>query len=405
MKILVCTQMFPTSDKEAIVSGMIKNPYNQTVALSESGCDVDVITTGETIKKYRISDIDVWSVGNGCFKGVVKSFIYEMMIFLCFLKLRGWKRYDVIHVHHLNIPLLVVLKLLGWLNAKLVYTAHGTSTPELNAAKQGSALFYFALRFNGVLQHALDRFSWCNADLVLSPSKFQVKEMVDMYSVPEANIKVIYNGVDSDLFKPDIALRQKLRNDIRVSDDDFVVLFVGRAASKKGVDYLIYAMDSVHDLFPNTKLLLVLGYLGRQKNYLDKIILLAKERKYIDLRINVPERDLPKFYNAADLSVFPSLGYESIPTVIFESIACGLPILTQGSWGIPEVLKGQFIDEESILCGELGENIGRLIKDQDLLKKDGENNFIESKTYHWSRGGQTLKNVYQAVLSGDSVNA
>lgn len=399
--VLVCTQMFPLDRDSAIISGMIKNPFYQTLALDKYVKHVDVITTGETSFTGNIEGIDVHSVGNGWLKGVLKAFIYETKIAFKALKLNSKKSYDVIHIHHLNIPLIIFFKKIGLIKSKIIYTAHGTSTPELNAARQGSRINHFLLSINGYVQHHLDSFCWNKSDYLLSPSKFQISEMIELYKVKNVPIEVVYNGYQEDVYNP-ILDRDSLRKRYGIKHNDKVVLFVGRAAKKKGIDKLIYSMDDVVKEKGNIKLLLVVGYIGRQTSYRDEIKALSDSREYIKYYESIPESQLNEIYNIADLCVFPSIGYESIPTVIYESMATGCPILTQNSWGIPEVLTNYFIDEERILDADLSKPILEIISNESDLARSSEECIRVSKDFSWSLGGEKLAKIYEKVI-GDKV--
>ncbi|MDO6515539.1 glycosyltransferase family 4 protein [Neptuniibacter sp. 2_MG-2023] len=392
--VLVFTQMFPQSKDDAVISGMIKNPYYQTLSLKRAGCSVDVITTGSNKCFYEYDGLKVYSVGDGFLKGIVKSFTYELKMFIKYIMLTRKNNYDVIHVHHLNIPWLGLLKKLGFLKSHLVYTAHGTSTPELNAARQGSQVFYFLLKINGKLQHVLDRWCWKQADLLLSPSLFQIKEMHELYGVKNKPIEVVYNGYDERLYYENKKLGRSVRKKLGINDEDEVIVFVGRVARKKGIDHLIKAMDDILISLPNAKLIVVMGFIGRQKDFKDQIYDMVSGNRSIYLYENIPEPELAGYYNAANLCVFPSLGYESIPTVIYEAAACGVPILTQGAWGIPEVLTGDFLDESEIQNESLSKRIVALLTNAELLASYSSENLKTSDKFSWGNGGEKLLNIF-----------
>lgn len=400
-KILVCTQMFPASEDGALISGMIKNPYYQTLAVAKHVSKVDVVTTGENTFSRNVRNVSVFSVGNGWLKGIFKSFIFETKIALKCMSLMRKNDYDLLHIHHLNIPILVLLKKVGLIKIKFIYTAHGTSTPELNAARQGSWLNHFLLKANGFVQHWLDGVCWRNSDYLLSPSKYQISEMKELYGVDKTPIEVVYNGYEESLYRPIDPKLLTIRKELSIKDEDKLVLFVGRAAKKKGIDILIKAMDSVVEKFPSSKMLLVVGYMGRQKKYRDEIKLQAGLRDYIAYKESIPESLMGEIYNSADLCVFPSIGYESIPTVIYEAMACGKPIVTQGSWGVPEVLSDFYIDESEIMGGDLANKILNVINDEDGLQSSIKNNLEACSQYSWENGGVILSDIYSKVIASD----
>jgi len=396
--VLVFTQMFPKSGSDAVISGMIKNPYYQTLSLSKTGCSVDVITTGTNRDSYELDGVRVFSIGDGFLKGMIKSFSYELKMFIKYLSLARKNDYDVIHVHHLNVPWLGLLKKMGVLKSHLVYTAHGTSTPELKAARQGSWLFYFLLKVNGKLQHILDKWCWKQAELLLSPSAFQIKEMQELYAVENKPVEVVYNGYDENLYYKNVVSGRDIRKRLGIREEGKVVVFVGRVARKKGIDLLINAMDEVRGSLPDAKLIVVMGFIGRQKDFKDQIYNMASEREDVHLCENVPESELASYYNAADLCVVPSLGYESIPTVIYEAMACGVPVLTQGSWGIPEVLNGDFLEERELKNKALPKRIIELLTDEELLQRYSAVNLKNASQFSWSNGGEKLLNIFNKHL-------
>ena len=73
---------------------------------------------------------------------------------------------------------------------------------------------------------------------------------------------------------------------------------------------------------------------------------------------------------AADVGLVPSRGYESIPTVVFEMGAVGLPVFASWRWGIPEVLPERFA-----LSGEAADDAARVT------------DFVRSELPGWDRVG------------------
>lgn len=400
IKALICTQMFPANDNGAIISGMIKNPFYQTLAVSKHLEKVDVITTGDHKFESQIRDINIYSIGNGWLKGVFKAFIYETKMTIKAFSLLKKNKYHLIHIHHLNMPLLILLKRLGFINAKIIYTAHGTSTPELKAARQGSRINHFLLEANGYVQHFLDITCWKSADLILVPSKFQTKEMKNLYNVNKVPLKVVYNGYEENIYKsiPQVK-KDELKDSLGLSKSDKVILYVGRAAKKKGIEFLINAMDKVILKEPDAKLILIVGYMGRQKSYRDFIKKIAQDKSYIQYYENVPEKEMGNYYGIADVSVFPSVGYESIPTVIYEAMASGSPVITQGSWGVPEVLDNILISEEKIITSNFDKEIISALENQEDRENMITNNLTNVKAFSWSSGGNKLSGIYKEAIN------
>jgi glycosyltransferase involved in cell wall biosynthesis len=249
-------------------------------------------------------------------------------------------RFDVIHAQHPSAGAAALLaravtpELRG---TPIVTTGHGTGLPEADA--DGFVSLRQTLRVaNSRLLLPLDRTAFTRADAVISVSEFQRKELADLYHVPLDRISVIYNGVDRTRYRPDVTPADDLPIPAETTP---LILFVGRLVPKKGVQYLIEAFTQILSRFPRAHCLIV-GGTPAYNTYGEVLKALTRERGVADhfswIEDGVPEVRLPSYYAAADVCVFPSENYESIPTVIFEAMAVGVPVVTTNRWGSPEAL-------------------------------------------------------------------
>jgi D-inositol-3-phosphate glycosyltransferase len=123
-------------------------------------------------------------------------------------------------------------------------------------------------------------------------------------------LRGVANGVDTDLFYPASHNEKKaLRRQLGLSADKPVALFVGRFVPKKGFDKVLAARDSHYQL--------VFAGGDADPFTADDIVLIGK----------LSQKELAKFYRAADVFVLPSEG-EGFPLSIQEAMAAGLPIIT-----------------------------------------------------------------------------
>jgi glycosyltransferase involved in cell wall biosynthesis len=142
----------------------------------------------------------------------------------------------------------------------------------------------------------------------------------------------IPNAISLSRFKP--VRHQHIRQELGIAPDELVVGSVGRLTEQKGYIYLIEAASKVISILPNVKFLII-GE-GPLRRYL---------QEYADaLRISNsfifigPREDLVPLYSAMDLFVLPSL-WEGLPTVIFESMACGVPVIATNIPGTRELVR------------------------------------------------------------------
>ena len=118
-------------------------------------------------------------------------------------------------------------------------------------------------------------------------------------------------------------------------DGKEVLLFVGRLAREKGLDMLLQAFTLIQELRPGVRLLL-LGrgpYEGALKAKLAKLGL----KDLVIFAGAVPHEEVPGYYAAADLFVFPSTT-ETQGLVIIEAMAAGLPVVAVRAPGSVDIL-------------------------------------------------------------------
>lgn len=181
------------------------------------------------------------------------------------------------------------------------------------------------------------------------------KETNPIGPIDKDRIKIVYNCVDKDIFKNSITLEQKmyLRSKYCFSEQDFVIIFVGRISKEKGIYELVQAIKYLKN--PNIHLLIV-GSVMHGYNYKDEfqieLFRICDEiKEQVTYAGFISQKDLPNHYGMCNLAVLPSIWEEPAGLTMVEAIYCGLPLITTRSGGIPEYV-GQAAD-----IIELDENI------------------------------------------------
>jgi glycosyltransferase involved in cell wall biosynthesis len=118
-------------------------------------------------------------------------------------------------------------------------------------------------------------------------------------------------------------------------NDKIKFLYVGQIEEHKGVKLLVEAF--LKFLVENNSLveLIIIGN-GSQLEEIKKI---AGENKQIKILGRKNENEVVESMSSADCLVVPSLCYENSPTVIYEAIAAGLPVIGAKIGGITELLE------------------------------------------------------------------
>jgi len=112
----------------------------------------------------------------------------------------------------------------------------------------------------------------------------------------------------------------------------------------------------------------------------------------------VPKEDLVKFYNTADLFVYPSV-YEGFGLPPLEAMACGCPVITSNISSLPEVVGNAGITVNPYDVEELVEAMYRVLNDEDLRKELSKKGLERSKLFSWRKTAEETWKVYEEVFN------
>jgi UDP-glucose:(heptosyl)LPS alpha-1,3-glucosyltransferase len=223
---------------------------------------------------------------------------------------------------------------------------------------------------------------------IIAISKMVKKNIIDHYNVSPDDMEVIYNGVDLEKFSPD--KRKKYRSAVRrkygLEDNDFVVLFVGSGFERKGVRFLVEAVESISE--PITLMIVGKGVMKKGfRRYRQNIIFCG------------PQRDSDQYYAAADLFVFPTM-YEPFGNVHLEALASGLPVITTKESGAAEIIEeGEqgFVVERPEDVNAIAERIRVVLKDKDNLELMGRSARTLAKEFTFEKHLGKIRQLYESI--------
>ena len=215
--------------------------------------------------------------------------------------------------------------------------------------------------------------------------------------VPEGKLKMIPNGFDSRLFKPDnrdedFATKLKLEN-------KKVILYAGKIDRYYNIDPIIHAIPLVLKEFPDTVFIFIGDgdHIDQLRNLSGK---LGIESSVIFTGFR-PHGEIPKFIHLADVCVFPLP--DSSALSIFEYMACGKPTVlpkggTEKMWISPEM-----IPEDCVVMSEgnaegFSEGIKFLLKNDKIRKEMGQKaREIGTRYYDWDFIAKELEKTIRKV--------
>lgn len=175
-------------------------------------------------------------------------------------------------------------------------------------------------------------FYYNRCDLVTTPSGFTRKELIRHGCTRP--ISVISNGIDTSMFDNSKADAFRTRHNLSGA----VLLFVGRMANEKNIEYLLNATQPVLRSFPDSKLILVGA--GPQFHEVHALVHALGLAKSVLMLGNIEHSELVRsgLFGIADVFVTAS-ETENQPMAILEAQANGIPCVGLSEKGIPDLIK------------------------------------------------------------------
>jgi phosphatidylinositol alpha-1,6-mannosyltransferase len=185
----------------------------------------------------------------------------------------------------------------------------------------------------------LTRRVFAGASLVIANSNNTRNLLLKEWGLPEAKVRLLYPGVDTNKFVP-VKADANVRRELGWTDRR-VLLTVGRLQKRKGHDMLLRALPEIRHTHPNV-LYAILGE-GEERASLLALVNELKLRDHVQFLGEVHDNLLLQCYQQCDLFVLPNRqvgrDFEGFGMVLLEAQACGKPVIGGQSGGTSETMK------------------------------------------------------------------
>jgi glycosyltransferase involved in cell wall biosynthesis len=241
------------------------------------------------------------------------------------------------------------------------------------------------------------------ADKIITVSEQARKRLIDHWRATPEKIEVLPNGVDVELFQPDIdctSVRRELGQ-----DGAPVVGFVGGFQIWHGLEHLVESFALVLREIPQTRLLLVGD--GPARPLIERKITELGLESAVTVTGLVPQARVPEMLAAADVAVlpYPRLPEELwfSPLKLYEYMAAGKAIVASADGQITQVIEpgqtGLLVEPGNI--GQLAQTLVTLLRDSEERARLGRNARQQAVERHsWGQYIEQLEQVYSSTLQG-----
>lgn len=242
----------------------------------------------------------------------------------------------------------------------------------------------------------------CGAVIVMS--EFMRRRVMAVHGIQSDKIKMLPGAADLSRFRP-AEHRNDVRHELKVPPTQTILFTVRNLVPRMGLENLIKAISLLSGE-ERRDLLLLIGGEGPLRASLDALIQRLRLAEHVRLLGFVPEEQLSRYYQAADLVVMPTLQLEGFGLVTVEALACGTPVLGTPVGALPEVLSrvDPLLIAEGTDEGALAAAIRRVLQrfrecpgEQARLSAKGRE--LIAQQYNWTTHAAELERILRDVCA------
>lgn len=295
---------------------------------------------------------------------------------------------DVVHVHHPFLSGRLALHYCRPLQIPVIFTNH--TRYDLYAQA------YLPIMPEEVSQGLLQAYmpSFCNAvDLVISPS-VGMEKVLRQLNV-ESHIEVVPNGVDLHRFH---AAQPLERADFGYKPGDILLVYAGRVAVEKNLDFLLRAFAGVAHAIENVHLMIIGSGAQLVMEEIQSLIVELNIQHRVRFTGLIPYDQLPAYLAMCNIFVTASVT-EVHPLSVIEAMGAGLPVVGIHSPGVGDTVedgKTGFLATHDLAAYTA--KLTRLCLDRGLLRQMGDSARKASTQYAIERTTKLMLKHYERLV-------
>lgn len=294
---------------------------------------------------------------------------------------------DVVHVHHPFLSGRLALRYCRPLRIPIVFTNH--TRYDLYAQT------YLPLLPEEISETFLQTYMppFCEAvDLVISPSA-GMAGILRRLGVT-AHIEIVPNGVELSRFQQTF---EDSRAEFGFHSDDLLLVYSGRLAPEKNLEFLLRAFFAVAEAVEKVHLLLIGG--GPEEERLRSLVAQSGLAQRVHFTGLLPYDKVPKYLAMCDIFVTASVT-EVHPLSVIEAMAAGLPVVGVHSVGVGDTVEDGvtgFLAREDVAA--FAAKLTRLCLDPALRRRMGQAARAAAEKYNIERTSRIMLSHYERLAA------
>ena len=375
--------------------GVVNASYQIAKKQVELGHEVYVFTTDTCINRLVFEnnyDVDVDGIHVYYFKNISNSFKNRFTIDtprgLNGQLKKQIKNFDIIHIHeHRHTLAILAHKYAVENNIPYILQAHGSVLPFFQ--KEGLKNIFDKVWGFNILHDAKRVFALTETE----------KEQYLKMNVEDKNIEIVPLGIDLEEYN-NLPKKGEFRNKYKISEDEKLLIFIGRLNRIKGLDLLVKGFnDYLKNYNDDNVKLAIIGPDNGFEEEIEKLIDKFNINDKVILTGPLYREDKLKALVDSNIFIMPSQ-YESFTTSGLEAMASCKPLILTKCNHIAEWVDGNCGISCDYNIKSLSKAINTLISDEELMKRYGmEGRRLTEEEYNWDKIIDKIIKIYSRIIS------
>ena len=361
-------------------------------ALEKQGHDVYLVTVSDNALKYELEEDGHVIKVPGIPVGIYDYRLSRIYPLTMINTMKSWKL-DVIHSHtEFGIGILARL-FAKQFNIPLVHTYHTLYEDYTHYITHG----YFEKSSKKIVEYLTKFYCDKTATELIVPTDKIYKLFKEKYEF-EKNINIIPTGIEVDrFFKENVNVKEvnRLKKKLGLSKKDYVLIFVGRLAEEKNVEFLLDIFEKLVRKNKSYKLLIVGS--GPDEDKFREIAINKKMGDNVIFTGRVPWEEVPYYYHLSDLFLTASTTETQGLTVVEAMASEVTPLCIRDEaflTTITDGLNGMIFDNKK----QCFEQIEYLYKNNSIKKKMDKQARIKAELCSSKYYAESVLNVYERAI-------
>ena len=374
------------------ISGLVTSIVMLKNALEKEGHEVYVVTANLESFKYEYNEKERILKIPGLPTGIYDSRLTSIYPIQAVNKIKSWKL-DVIH-SQTEFAIGTFARLFAkQFNIPLVHTYHTLYEDYIHYITKG----YFNRSSKKIVEYLTKFYCDTTATELIVPTNKIYKLFKEKYKF-EKNIHIIPTGIETERFyKENINLKEveELKNTLGLTKNDFVLLFVGRLAEEKNVEFLLNSEKNLVKKYKNIKLVIVGD--GPDKDNYEKLSGKLGIAENVIFTGKAAWEEMPYYYHISDVFVTASKTETQGLTIIEAMASNVIPVCMEDEAFqsmVTEELNGLFFKTNE----EYESQIIRLYENREELAKFDKQARIQAEHYSSKNYAERALEVYNRAI-------